>query len=58
MLPDRGLVTANVLLRALGTDLVAIVLLGNKMRDCAWEMRSQKAMLQNMTKDLAAKPIN
>jgi hypothetical protein len=36
MLPDRGLVAANALLRALGTDLVAIVLLENKMRDC-WE---------------------
>jgi hypothetical protein len=30
MLPDRGLVAANTLLRAFGTDLVAIVLLENK----------------------------
>jgi hypothetical protein len=33
MLPDRGLVAAIALLRAFGTDLVAIVLLENKMRD-------------------------
>ena len=39
MLPDRGLVAANALLRAFGTDLVAIVLLENKMRDCL-KMRS------------------